>query len=462
MIFFFTALVLVNDFFFININDIGQLGGGASGLSVLILSFMLLIVLFLLKIFKSERIYIKKSFLVLLFFFFYVVFKIIVDTGNMARLKAMTIATSGGFLLFYAIGAMINFTFNRIIDMAKHKKYYFILLFLLYGLYLAIHSFYLLITLINFISRLSGLHLLISGIEGDYQRSANFLIISSLVLSSLYTHILLLGSGYGFFLKKIILVVYFFLYSINLILSMLLSQMIQSNNGLVCIGGILLVSLFLHVYLCFPKNRRILSAYYFKFRNIVLGKIGKKIILSGIITLVSFVMVLLFSISLIGIDINTLRITGYGEGEISSVKSRADINSKFFVHFFYSPGTPILGNMQVDTLTTGTGTNMHSFLLSVLTHLGMFGFGIIFIFLYLSCKELLQKDVPGVYANGIKIYKILLFLFFFIIANMAWSFSGISFWFLMGLIFLPLGIKKLLYQNRYSIGKWENQTKEVA
>jgi hypothetical protein len=418
------------------------LGFGASRLIVLIISFVILTGLSLWRLFRLKNVYIKKSFLVLLFFFAYVIFKIIVDIGDPGTLKAMTIATSGGFILFYAIGSMTGFTFNRIIDRARYRRNYFIILFLFYGVYIVIHSYYLLGTFTDFIPRLRREYFLISDIKGDYQRPASFLIISSMMLSSLYIHILLMSDNYHFIFKKIIFIFYFFICLMNLIFSMLLSQMIQSNNGLVCIGGILLISLFFHVYLFFLKSRKILKKYCFKFRNIIFGKIGKNIVLSGLITLVGFVIILLFSIKLIGIDVSTLRIGNYGEGRISSIETRHDINSAFFIHFFYSPETPIWGNMQVDTLTTGVGSYMHSFLLSILTHLGMFGLGIIVIFLYLSFKELLQKGVPGIYINGIKMYKTLSFCCFFIIANKAYFFNAISFWFLIGLFFSPMDIKR--------------------
>jgi hypothetical protein len=373
----------------------------------------------------------------------YIIFKTIIDTGDLDKLKAMTIATTGGIILFYGIGSMFGFVLNGIINGAKHSKSIFVSLSIFYGIYLVMHNYYLLDTFINLMSRLTGRYFLISDIRGGYQRPANFLIISSLILSFLYINILLISDNYRLCFEKVIIALYFFIYIIDLILSMLLSQMIQSNNGLVFIGDILLVNLFLHVYLFFPRNRRILEKYFFEFKNIVFGKIGKKIILSGLITFFCFVIVLVFSIGLIGIDMSMLRISGYGEGKISSIETRRDTNSAFPIHFFYSPGTPIWGNMQIDTLTTGTGSYMHSFLLSILTHSGVLGFSIIVIFLYLSCKELLKKDALGIYENGIKIYKMMLFCSSFIIANMAYFFTNISFWFLMGFVFSPINTRKV-------------------
>jgi hypothetical protein len=219
--------------------------------------------------------------------------------------------------------------------------------------------------------------------------------------------------------------------------------MINSNNGLVSIGGILLISLFFHIYLFFPRNKRLLEEYYFRFRNIVLGKIGKRIISAGFITLTCFLILLIFSVKLTGININTLRISRPENGKISSLGSRKTILSNFPIHFTYSLSTPLVGNMQVDTLTTGTGSYAHSFLLSILSHLGIIGFSIIVIYLCFALKELLRQTDVGIYTNGIKIYKVLLFCFSFLIANIANFFTVINLWFLIGLLFSSMKTKRM-------------------
>lgn len=438
---FFTAIISLDYYLFINIKKLTE--GSSQALGLLGIVIVILIFSSFFQLLFSKAIYIKKSFLILLLFFTYVILKIIIDIGDADILKAATVSTTGGIILFYFIGAMISITLNKIETLISKSKILYKIVILFFGFYLLFHIYLLINCFIVFAGQLRNDLFLIIDLKGRYQRAGAFLTISSIILSSLYISVFLYSNRYAFLSKRILLIGYSFLLFISLLFSMIISQMIGSNNGLVSTIGLVFLNLFFVLFLS-HKNKIILEKYLFRFKNIVFGKLGRIIISNTLITLIFLLIILIGVIKMTGFNINVMRIFSYGSGEVASIGSRIENLSNFKLHFFYSWYTILFGNMQIDTITGTQGNYVHSFLGSVLTHLGITGFIIIITFFILVFKEYLKIISVNLQDNGFRIYKTLLFCGFFLIANVGVFFTYVPMWFLIGIIFIPITNEKMV------------------
>jgi len=437
----FVALFLFNDYLYVNITTLGNDSLGR----IFIVTLSLLIGLIIWRIIISKNIYVRKSLIVLIFFFLYLISKICIDIGDLDKLKGYTIGSRGGIILFYLIGMLINITIDKVNTLTEYSGRRFLLSVVLSGMYIFSNGYFIFMAFSELSENLRKTVFLISE-PGVYQGPGNFLTISSLLLSFIYIRLLLNAHKHNY-LYKFLFFVYGCAIIVILLSSMLLAQMIGSNNAFICTGFLLGINFIFSIFLLFSKVKDILESRFINLKNIVSGVIFRKLVISVLIGITGTVIFLIFAVNLLDIDINKLRITGYGSGEVSSISSREVLLSNFSVHLFYSPITPFVGNMQVDALTTGAGTYVHSFLVSILTHLGIMGIILILLFMFFAIKELFDKN-SGIYKNGMKIYKILLFLFFLLIATAATFFTWIPIWFLFGLFFIPISLninnKKLI------------------
>ena len=431
----FLALILFNNYLFMNIINMG----GSHALPTLAVVLLLLIVLVGLRVIVSRNIFIRKSFIALIFFFLYLTFKICVDIGDITVLKDYTIGSTGGILLFYFIGVLINIVFDRVSSLTATSGRYFALALFLSGIYLLSSAYFVYKAYGEFSEQLRDDIFLISGPEtGLYQRPGAFLTISSLLLSFTYIN-LLLNAHKRNFLYKTFLFIYVCIFIVVLLSSMLFAQMIGSNSAFICIGCLLVVSLIFSIFILFPKVECMLRSNVIRFKDIISRRVLKKFVFSALIGLIVFIGILILVMKSFDIEPEKLRIMNYGNTEIGAMDSRLELLSNFITHLDYSPITPFVGNMRVDELTTGKGTYVHSFLASILTHLGIIGVIMILLFILFSLEELFDKS-SGLYKNGMKIYKALLFFIFFIITIGATFFTWVPIWFLMGLFFLPISL----------------------
>jgi len=429
----FIALFLFNNYLFTNIMTFGD----NLDVQTLIFAFLLLFGLTIWQIIISKKIYIRKSFITLIFFFSYFLFKIFIDIGDLGKLESYTIGSSGGYLLFYSIALLINISFDKINTLTATSNRCFVLFFLLSGIYILSGAYFMYKSYIELSGYLKNNIFLISLVENNYQRPGKFLVMSTLLVSYISTNNLLNTSKKSF-LFKIMLFVYTCVLLAILLSSMLLAQMSGSNNALICNGCLLIINLVFYIFLLSPKVKYLLQKEIIGIKNFFLsGRILNKFLISALIGLMVSSGILIFVINIYGIDIDQLRITGYGSHEVSSINSRVALFANFSTQISFSPITPFVGNMQVDSLTTGEGTYVHSFFVSIFTHLGIVGIILIFRFLFFAIKELFDRS-SGIYKNGMKIYKIILFLGFLLIATAATFFTWTPLWFLFGLFFLPI------------------------
>jgi hypothetical protein len=232
--------------------------------------------------------------------------------------------------------------------------------------------------------------------------------------------------------------VLFGLYCLLTIGGMILSQMIGSNNTLVNLGGLLFATTIFYIFINFTKSENLLSQIKLNIKKIFLSKLTSKLFGSIFVSLFIVFVLLVGLINFFDIDLDRFRIFGFGSGDMSSISSRLALLNNFFIQFDYNP---IFGNMDVDRLTTGEGSYTHSFILSLLSHLGIIGFILFFIYLFVAIKEKLNNHNNLFVNNLLSLYSLVVFAGIFAIASFGTFITWIPLWFLLGLIFPPIKFK---------------------
>ena len=122
----------------------------------------------------------------------------------------------------------------------------------------------------------------------------------------------------------------------------------------------------------------------------------------------------------------TSRLSGYGEGfSNSSILSRIELFKNLLIHLDFAP---FWGNMNVDDITTGPGSYIHSIPFYLLTHTGIIGFGLFFLSIYDFIKYFVKRlsidEGNLTFRNVRKNYLIEFFLFSTYIFSMFVGFLG--------------------------------------
>lgn len=330
-----------------------------------------------------------------------------------------------GLLVFLIYNVPLNFKTAN-----KWKSYFFIAYLLLNG-YLLIKSFFTMSSRIR-----TDIFSIAGGLS--YQRPGNFLIINLMLLSLIYINNYIYLAKRNSVFKKLFLLLCFCIFMFYILVVMLFAQLLGSNNAFICCFGVLFLTFAFHVFLFIFRKTKILNTQKISFKGIFTGKFGKRVMLSIFISL--------FIFSLLGgaflfksnIDLSKLRIFNYGEGgKIGHLDTRLTLLKNFYTQFYTSP---FLGNMQADALTTGDGTYVHNFFLSMLTHTGLLGTFIFILFVISAIKEYIHSNRVNIYDNGIAVYKVLLFLGILAVAVVGTFITWIPIWFLIGFLFKPVKI----------------------
>jgi hypothetical protein len=310
---------------------------------------------FFLKLFTA-RVVVYKHFLIFILFLFYFIFKAIFQYDDLSRFFSYSLGTSGGIVLFYLLGTFLtlNVIKNRRIIYFFNNKY-FILICCLFFFDVALA-----LILKNALVNVRLDIFLISDLEDGYQRAGDFLTI-----------LFFMGTMLVFFIlrniRKIsVSFLVFFLYLIMLFLVGAISQIIGSNKGLV-VPVLICLSVFFVFLRDFKGRGRNITKLF-----LLMG--------GGVILVYTF----------LRFDFSSLRVLGYGAGESSSLQSRYEIFVRnFYVHFTHSP---YVGDLNVDTLLTGQGSYVHSFLFFTLTHFGIVGFLILFSYLFSCYRSIIGEE----------------------------------------------------------------------
>lgn len=418
-------------YLFTNIMFIGE---GSLSLELLAFSVIIGAVLIILEMFSRQKIYIKKSFLFLVMFFTCYISNIILNRPN--DLKAMAIATTGGIILFYILGSLLSINFLYI----KEKVLISNKLLNVFNFFYLIFSIIFIILLLNtFTTHLATVRsdlFLVAG-NADYQRPGSFLSISFYIYSFIFAFFLFTNK-YAKKNKTLILILFVF-YCVAAIVGMALSQLFGSNNALVNIGGCLFATVIFFISIRSKTIEKRVSNTKLNIKKIVFGKLGKKLFSFVLVAFFIFLVVFIVAVNMLDVDLNKLRIIGFGKSEVTSLASRLALLDNFFVHFGFNP---IFGNMSVDKLTTGEGSYVHSFVLSLLTHLGIIGFILFFTYLFIAIKEVFNNKNNFYVNNLLLLYKLVVFAGIFAIATVSVFITWVPLWFLLGFFFPPITLRK--------------------
>lgn len=430
----FSSLFILDIYFKLNMRNIGL---GGNGLEYLFLFILISFFILIRNIIKYQKLLILRSTIYLFLFLFYLIIRLILDFSSLEILQAYTIGTSGGVIIFYLIGALVSVIINQIKNNYLEKKEY-------YRKYTQIFIIYLILTSTSLISIFMDLFLnlrddifLIKDLRGAYQRPAAFLTISYLIIATIYIkHISISQSG-----NNIFIFILFLLYSI---FSIIIAQMIGSNNATFLISLIFLIIIMI-LAMCLSKVfKNYLSLKTLSIRRISAGKFFWIFIPSFISITLFLIGLLLTWINYYFIDLTTTRFGGFGTGEEQSLAPRLElIRDYFIIHFEFAP---FFGNMNVDCLTTGCGTYVHSVLLKTLTHTGLLGFVLLLLYFQCAIKELF-KSSRSINQHSLFEFNIVIlgsffiFLAVFLIGNIGTSFVWPVLWFSMGLYFSCIKLK---------------------
>jgi hypothetical protein len=439
----FSALLVMDIFLKVNILEIG---GQGDFLFLLITFTALGGLLFLWRVSTSKSTIIRPSFLILLLFLFYFSLRIILDIGSLDALKAYIVATTGGVLLFYILGALVAIVFGRNIKYVLNSIRYHKIFVYLFIIYMIICLTLLLELLFEFAARLRIDILLIEDVDGAYQRAGNFLVISYIISIYLYAHFSALKKVSKEVVGRFVSVIVFVLFLIYTFVSILIAQMIGSNSAAVVVAGLGILVIAMSVVLNFKSSNNYLSVKKIGIMQFFFGKLFLRLSVSIFVALVIMVGVIIFGVNFLGIDLSVTRIGGFGTDELSSVSSRLKLLDNFMVQFSYSP---LLGNMSVDCLTTGCGSYVHSLPAMLLTHTGVLGFILFFLFVLVALKERFinqkrQTDKLFLLTNIVNTYFFVMILFVLLISSVATAITWSTLWFSMGLFLSGIEFKNKL------------------
>ncbi|HPM48803.1 MAG: hypothetical protein V9G21_03460 [Methylotenera sp.] len=432
----FFALFFLDFYLKTNISGIGEKGVNLPALGLFIVLSGLL---FLWRASSARSIVIRRSTFLLLLFLAYFIFRIGIDIGSIDRLKEYIVATTSGVLTFYILGLFVAIILGRNYKNSLQVKRYFKFFTLFFIGYLIISYTLLIDVFFDMTLRLRTDILLIEDPYGAYQRPGNFLAISYLILITLYAQFISLKQRKPNFAIRAASVAAFGLFIFYTLTSLLIAQMIGSNNATVLIGGLGVIVVAILMLLWFKSSRRFLTIKQLTFTRLTFGKVSTRLIVFGVLALVMLIGVILSVASYLGIDLTMTRLGGFGSGEVSSVSSRLALLDNFALQFSYSP---LFGNMNVDCLTTGCGSYVHSLLATLLTHTGLLGFFLFAFYILIAYKERFKLFTVAnnqqiiLISNIANLTAIMMVTAILLIAIVATSMHWAVLWFALGLFFV--------------------------
>lgn len=424
---FLTLLAYLN----VNILNVGESG---SALYLLLLNFFISIVLAVV-IWNRSELFIHVNTLIFFLLVSWIALRVINDTGDVNNLKQVTIATTGGMLLFFFIGAFHGISYKKIIFCQRQ--------FSVAKLILILYLFILIGISYEFSQRMRDNLFLIEGVDGAYQRPGNFLSISFIISSYLYISIVL----NSFYEKNVRISKFFWLviYSVIAFTALITSQLFGSNSATAVTAGTYLVTLVISMVAVSGGFR---SKYASDKLSLPWSKeLMKSVIFLSIYGLVIFSSIVAGIIYLTGFDPSNLRLLGFGAGTNTSIESRIDILLESGVTQLSH--SPIFGDYNVAFLTTGdSGRRLHSFLPFVMANLGLIGVALVFLYFasvfnqFIKESKIQNSDKVKSYQNSvIAIYGAFLIMFLFLFANIATGVSWAVLWFALGFATNPIGYK---------------------
>jgi hypothetical protein len=395
----------------------------------------------------SNIILLRSSTLIVIFFFIYFSVKHYVEIGNSFMLTEQTIGTTGGMVFGFVLGVMLSQALSLVYDLRIDPRApsspLAIATFLYILLLLGMAALTFLTHQGGGLSQGSGgelsggIFLVEEGV--GYQRVGDLLIMQYIVVCALAAIIGVTSTSRNWVNVVMLGIPLTVLCGVVA----LTAQLVGSNKGFVVPVGMLLV------FFAVVMTTKSLNARQRRtsILNILLSSMVLKLTVGA---LVGLAVIALFGASLmesVGISSDALRITGFGSGELGSLDSRNELFSDNFVtHFQFSP---FFGNTQVEMLTTGQGTYVHS-ILSVITHLGIFG-GLVFLALmasiYFEISGSYISKFQSMFSNqGYGLFRFLSLLAVFVMGAFSAFYTWMPWWFAVG-----------LFGNWYHQRRWGKQ-----
>jgi len=432
----FACILIFQHYLLLNVANAGA-GGTAIGF---LAAYSVIGLLFILWLTLVRKAFIVKSTAFVVIFFCYFTARIFIDFGGSNELFAYLIGTTGGVITFYILGVITSVILDEVLDRFIVSTRKLLVLLLVTGLFF--YALYQYVAVYSLLSNNVRTDIFMAVIEGnDYQRPGDFIIISFLITCIVYsyaTNSLLYNPTK---INKLYVAILVMQLSILMFVGAILGQFITSNKATLLVVMLFLILLVTMLFV--SMNRQKINYKVFRLKDILIRVDAVKIIL--IIVFMAILMVIMIGAALnwVGIDVLTMRITGYGEsdGINSSVTSRIKILGTFTEQFNDSP---VLGNMKVHT-DMGVPF-VHSLIGSLLTHMGVVGLLIMVTFLFSSFQSLFKYDserIPLYYNNSRVILFSLFALLMVFISSAGTFFNWIPLWFTIGLVFSPIKFRKL-------------------
>ena len=417
----FLQLILLFGYLGLNIQNVGEMGialpllagfVGISGLLVFNQVIRLTLVL-------------RLHLFVFLLLISWVSLRVIIDLGDMSHLKQLTVATTGGMLLFFLVGSFARQALDKLSQAASSRLYLKLVILLFALVSLAIF--------ISFKGRLLDRPdiFYIEGVEGGYQRPGNFLIMLFIMASFAYLVLAAHPLTKGF----IRFTAWLGIYTFGLVLALISSQMIGSNAAT---ANLLAIYMMTSVISLLALSRGIRNRFNQGRLSLPLSKATlKKLLTYSGVTLFAALFLAIIAIQITGFDLSKTRAFGFGSGSNNSVTSRFDILLETGpAQLAYAP---FLGNVNVAELTTGNaGRTLHNFIPNVMAELGLVGLALVLTLLLLSFTTLIKniKQAPtnpsGFGMAVINFWLLFVFIWLFLYANISVGKSWSVIWFFVG------------------------------
>lgn len=389
------------------------------------------------RIMRGDRIGVTKSAAPLLVFYFYFLIKLSIDVVDPTEIMSYTLGTSGGAIFGYLLGSIGSVCMQGMLELVPRRLTTRLLVNV--GLFSFVCLFIVLLVVgyQDIANNLQSAHLLVSDTKG-YQRSGSFLSMLFLLASLAVVGMVFVNKRHGSLENIALTLSAIAVYVITIPLVMYEGQLLGSNSVVLFVGATSVPTV----------------AFVF------LGLRGRdeagkrvtlfKVVAIGVVAISTLAIVAWGSISYFDIDVTALRLFNFGGGGAAptSVSARLDIlESDYLQQLNYAP---VFGNMAVDRLTTGVGSYAHSLPLSLLTHLGLVGFALFVLFLWMRLRELRHGDSwCGVTMGGAQRQKnFQLFIFFILlavilVATLTAFFVWMPLWFALGLFAPPVIFRRL-------------------
>lgn len=426
-------ILLLFSYLTLNIANVGEGGGGLP----LLASFLILATAVLFLQITQNLILLRLHFFIFLMLLQWILIRGLLDLQSLEYLKQITIATTGGILLFFLIGTLSRRAIDSLINLSNSTISAKILL--IYFCLISIFIFQ------EYSSRLVRTDIFyIDDVDGSYQRPGNFFIMLFIIISFIYLKMI----SHAVVKKRFTFVFWFFIYSFGLVIALISSQMIGSNAATANLVAIYLITSVIS-FLSF--NKKIRKAFLDNHLSLPFSKkIIKKIFQYAFLSLIGLSLVISLFIQFSDFDLSTTRAFGFGDGANSSLNSRMDIlKHTGAAQMGYSP---IFGNLNVAYLTTGNASKfLHNFIPNIIAELGLIGLLIVITLFFLVFKILIVNfrvalfDEQNFQHGILNLWVCFILLYFLLYANIAVGKEWPVIWFFIGFSVSVFAIKKKMF-----------------